>query len=379
LIVTSGLAYFTALAMLTPVLPLYVKGPLGGTDTMVGLAIGTLFVGAIVLRPWAGRVGDRVGRRVLVISGAAIVAGSTALYGLVESFPYLVAMRALTGVGEAAFFVGAATMVTDIVPAARRGEAISYWSVSVYGGLAFGPALGEMVHDAGGFDATWLSAAGLALVAVVLGCFTSDTGRPPAGASSGPLLHRGSIVPGTVMFSGLIALAGFTAFVALYARRIGLGGADTIFLLYGGIVLAIRVFGARLQDRLGSVRAGFMALSGIAGGMIVIASWGTVTGLYVGTVVYALGAALLYPAILLLALARASDQERASVVGTVSSFFDLSQGLGSLIVGVVVSAAGYRGGFAFGAGCALVAIVILRTATRRSRAPVSVPRPEPAL
>ena len=34
MIVTSGLAYFTALAMLTPVLPLYVKGPLGGTDTM---------------------------------------------------------------------------------------------------------------------------------------------------------------------------------------------------------------------------------------------------------------------------------------------------------------------------------------------------------
>ena len=158
--------------------------------------------------------------------------------------------------------------------------------------------------------------------------------------------------------------------------RIGLGGADTIFLLYGGIVLAIRVFGARLQDRLGSVRAGFMALSGIAGGMIVIASWGTVTGLYVGTVVYALGAALLYPAILLLALARASDQERASVVGTVSSFFDLSQGLGSLIIGAVVSAAGYRGGFAFGAGCALVAIVILRTATRRSRTESSEPSPE---
>ena len=58
-------------------------------------------------------------------------------------------------------------------------------------------------------------------------------------------------------------------------------------------------------------------------------------GLFVGTSLFAAGMSLLYPAMLLLALDRAPDTERASVVGTFSSFFDLSQGLGALILGGV--------------------------------------------
>ena len=69
----------------------------------------------------------------------------------------------------------------------------------------------------------------------------------------------------------------------------------------------------------------------------------------VGTVVFAIGMSLLYPALLLLALQSASDADRASVVATVSSFFDLSQGVGAFICGAVAAATGNRGAFATGA------------------------------
>ena len=61
---------------------------------------------------------------------------------------------------------------------------------------------------------------------------------------------------------------------------------------------------------------------------------------------------LMYPALLLLALDGVSDAERASVVGTFSSFFDASQGLGAFICGAVVAVTGDRGAFATGAVCA---------------------------
>jgi hypothetical protein len=64
--------------------------------------------------------------------------------------------------------------------------------------------------------------------------------------------------------------------------------------------------------------------------------------------------------LLLLALAGAPETERASVVGTFSGFFDLSQGLGSLIVGAVASFAGYRGAFGAGAVAAAIGIAALR-------------------
>jgi len=371
LIVGSGFAYFLALGTVLPAVPQYVKHRLGGGDIAVGVAVGVLFVGAVLLRPYVGRLGDRFGRRILIVSGAAVVAVSVLLYGAVESLPFLIGARILTGLGEAAFFVGAATMVTDLAPVDRRGEAISYWSVAVYGGLAFGPVLGEQLIDAGGYGAVWIVAGVLATLAATLGFFTREVERPAAvgAGGGGHLLNRAAIGPGTVLFSGLIALAAFTAFVPLYVDDVGLGSADVVFLLYGGLVLVVRIFGARIPDTLGGRRSGVLALAATTTGMTIMALWGTTAGLLVGTAFFAAGASLLYPALLLLALGGAPESERGSVVGTFSSFFDLSQGLGSLIVGLVAAGAGYRG--AFGAGGIFAAFgcvgLVVHTGRRRAR------------
>jgi MFS family permease len=355
-----------------------VEHRLDGGSLAVGVAVGVLFVGAVLLRPWVGRIGDRVGRRVLIVSGASIVAVSILLYGAVESLGFLIGARVLTGLGEAAFFVGAATMVTDLAPPERRGEAISYWSVAVYGGLAFGPVLGEQLIDVG-FSTVWWVAGGLAVLAAALGFMTREVERPSVVGASGEghLINRAAIGPGTVLFSGLIALAAFTAFVPLYVDDVGLGSADVVFLLYGGLVLVVRIFGARLPDTLGGRRSGVLALAATTTGMTVMAVWGTTAGLLVGTVFFAVGASLLYPALLLLALGGAPESERGSVVGTFSSFFDLSQGLGSLIVGLVAAGAGYQGAFGAGAvfaaaGCVGLAVHSGRRARRVDDAELGV-------
>jgi MFS family permease len=360
LVVASGLSYFMAIGMLIPVIPQYVKGPLGSGNVGVGVAVGALFVGAILLRPYAGRVGDRLGRRVLIIGGALIVAVTTAFYGAVDALPFLIGIRLLTGVGEAAFFVGAATMITDLAPEHRRGEAVSYWSVAVYGGLAFGPAVGETVLGDDRFVAAWAVSAALALLAAVLGTITVETARRVPSAPAGKLLHRAALAPGTVLFLGLVGLAGFTAFVPLYVRDLGLGGADGIFLLYGGLILCVRILGARLPDVLGGRVAATIALSCGATGLTLMAGWPTVAGLVIGTAVFAAGMSLLYPALMLLALTAVPDHERGSVVGTFSSFFDLSQGLGALILGIVAAASGYRGAFVGGAVAAVIGVVLLQ-------------------
>jgi MFS family permease len=376
LIVASGLSYFMAIGMLIPVVPQYVKGPLAGGNVGVGVAVGSLFVGAVLLRPYAGRVGDRFGRRILIIGGALIVAGSTAVYGVVDTLPYLVAIRLATGVGEAAFFVGAATMITDLAPEHRRGEAVSYWSVAVYGGLAFGPVLGEAVLGDDRFVAAWIVSASLALLAAALGTITVETARSVPHGPPGKLLHRAALAPGVVLFLGLIGLAGFTAFVPLYVKELDLGGTEALFLLYGGLILCVRIFGARLPDILGGRRAATMALSCGAVGLALMAGWRSVAGLVAGTAVFAAGMSLLYPALLVLALTAVPDHERGSVVGTYSSFFDLSQGLGALILGGIAALSGYRGAFAGGAVAAAIGVLLLQLGIGlRARGQVA---PEPA-
>jgi len=43
--------------------PVYVEEQLGGGGIAVGFAVGSLFLAAVLVRPLAGRLGDRVGRR----------------------------------------------------------------------------------------------------------------------------------------------------------------------------------------------------------------------------------------------------------------------------------------------------------------------------
>jgi MFS family permease len=362
-IVASGLCYFLAVAMLTPVLPHYVEDSLGWGSIAVGIAVGAFSVGAVVLRTYAGRVGDRIGRRILIIGGAFVVAVSTLLYPVIHALWWLVLMRTFTGFGEAGFFVGAATMITDLSPEHRRGEAVSYWSIAVYGGLAFGPALGELLRGSSRYTLTFAASASLAFVAALIGLFTIEVPRERSDNPYPYLFHRGTLKPGTVLFLGLIALAGFSAFMPLYASNQLHIDSGPIFLLYGVLILIVRITGARVPDRLGGRDAGSIALALTAAGVSVMALWGTVAGLVVGTVVFAAGMSLMYPALLLLSLVGTDDAERAAVVGTFSSFFDASQGLGAFICGVVVAFSGNRGAFATGAVCAVLGLVLLRIRT----------------
>jgi MFS family permease len=363
LVVVCGLCYFLALAMLTPVLPHYVEDSLDAGSVAVGVAVGAFAVGAISLRTYAGRIGDRIGRRVLIVGGAFVVAGSTLVYGVVHALWWLIVMRVVTGFGEAGFFVGAATMITDLSPVERRGEAVSYWSVAVYGGLSFGPALGEFLRGTSRYTLTFVVSAALALAAALVGLFTVEVEREKSEPESTHLLHRAAVNPGTVLFLGLIPLAGFSAFMPLYATHQLNIDSGPIFLLYGALILVVRVLGARVPDRLGGRDAGTIALVLAAVGIGIVAAWPTLAGLIVGTVVFAGGMSLMYPALLLLALDGIGDADRASVVGTFSSFFDASQGLGAFVCGAVVAVSGNRGAFTTGAVTSVLGLVLLRART----------------
>jgi predicted MFS family arabinose efflux permease len=187
------------------------------------------------------------------------------------------------------------------------------------------------------------------------------------------------------MLLGLIPLAGYTAFLKLYGRTFGVDEVGNLFLLYGTLVLAIRVFGARLPDRLGPLRGGTLALVGAGGAMVVIATWPSTPGLVIGTVVFAVGMSMMYTNLMTLALVGVDESQRAAVVGTFSTFFDLSQGLGAFLVGAVVDVTSYEGGFLFGAATAVAGLALLWSgADPRVRAEHAaalgrdvIPEPEP--
>lgn len=359
-----------AVGAIIPTLPRFIEGPLGGTSVSVGLGVGAFAVSAVLMRPFVGSLGDRRGRRILMLGGGALVTASILGYSVASSLWMLIGFRLLTGVGEAAFYVGAASGINDLAPEERRGEALSYFSLALYSGLAAGPILGETVLDWNGYDSTWIVAAAFAALAALLTLRVPDTrpetdDAPPEGLRR--FVHPAGLQPGTILASSIWGLAGFSAFVPLYALELGMSGSRTVFFTYSAIVLGIRLFGARLPDILGPRKAATSALICTASGLATIGIWAEPAGLFAGAIVFGVGQALLFPALMTIAIRGAAPSERGAVVGTFTAFFDLAFGLGSVSLGAVTAVLGYRGLFLSAAGVAVGGLVLMTTYVHRAR------------
>lgn len=363
----AELAYFTAVGASLYVLPLYVTGPLGGSEAAAGLAFGSFAISALLLRPYVGRLADSGGRRPLLIGGALLAAVGMVATGYVDSLAAVVALRLVLGVAEAAFFVSAFAMLADLAPASRMGEAVSFNSLGLYLGLALGPPLGEVVVHYGGFTAGWWATGGLALLAAGLALLVPETGTaadpdaPPA-----PLIHWPAVPASLGFFASLVAAGGFLAFAALHAKEVDLARTSLPLFVYGVVIVFCRVAFASLPDRLPALPLGAASLAGIAAGILLVAWWQDPVGLMVGVCVMAVGVAFCAPAFFSAIFATASPSERGAAAGTASIFIDLGLGLGPVLLGVLAGAAGIPWAFVVAGGAALLGALWTLVLMRRT-------------
>lgn len=373
----ASLAYFTAVGMLIPTLPRLVLGPLGGGNVAVGIVFGVFSVSAVLMRPAAGMLGDRRGRRPLMLGGAALVALSVLAYGLAPTPAILAGLRLVGGAGEAMFFVGMATTFTDLAPPERRGEAMSLASLALYIGIGIGPVAADAVAARTGLNTVWALSAAAACAAVALTTRVPET-RPDAPAdpegtgrvARRSLVHPAGLLPGYVLLASIAGMAGFLAFVPLHVIDIGMTGAGSVLAVFAGAVVLVRSAGARLPDVLGPGRAIRAALALSVFGLGIVGTWHTPAGLLLGTVVLAIGVALLTPSVFALAVAGVPATERGQVVATTSAFIDVAFGVGPITMGVIAASFGrpavfLTGAAIAGAGLALVAVTHLGSPVRR--------------
>jgi MFS family permease len=364
LVSASTFLSFVALGALLPVLPRFAEGPLDAGAVVVGLSVGIASVSAVASQPFLGRLADRVGRRPLVVGGPVALAAVTALYVAADSIAPLLALRLVAGVAEGMILVGGLSAVSDLTPEERRGEAMSYFTLALYGGLALGPLFGELVLSETHYDRVWLVAALVAGLGALAAVPTAETRPAGAPGVAGKILHRAALLPGVVLLAALLGFGAFNAFIALYALELGLAGGGPLFLLFSAIVVGVRLFGARLPDVLGAQRAVRTALVVLVCGYLLIAAAPGPAVLFVGVAVYAFGQSLVYPALVTLAVRRAPVSERSSVIGTFSAFIDLAIVGGAGVLGGVVAVAGYEGAFFAAAAIAALGVVPLALLSR---------------
>lgn len=361
-------AYFTAAGLEIPLAPLFAAGPLGGGELGAGIAVGALAVTALFLRPLAGRMADRRGRRRLLIGGALLYAAATAAHAFAPNLAVMVGLRLVLGVAEAFFFVAGFATLADLAPPKRTGEALSINSLSLYLGIAIGPIIGQALFSAGGFTAGWLGGGAIALLAALLAIRIPETGqRVASDAPVTPLIHRQAIGPGLGLLSGIAAMAGFFTFAALHAEAIGFPDWSLVLLVFGLIVVATRIVFAKLPDRVPPYRLGTLSLALIGVGVAIVGLVPTVAGLFGGAAILAVGVAFTTPAFFAAVVRRTPPTERGAAMATMTVSLDLAFGVGPMVLGFVAAAGGIPAAFLAGAVLALAGAAGSLGAQRRTR------------
>lgn len=372
LVVTAtALIFFVYIGMLIPIVPLFIEGPLGRGEFGIGLTIAAFAGAAIVARPFLGRIADRHGRRVLLVGGSLVAGVAGIASGQVTEFWQLLITRSVMGVGEAAVFVGAATLIADLSPRDRRAEGASYFSVAVFGGIGVGPIVGEWLLDDTQFERAFLVAGLFALLAAVVALLAPARVAPldpidETIASAAPatgrrrIMHPAALMPGIVLASGVAAFSTFGAFIPDYSREVGLATSGGLFAAYSLTSVLVRIFGATLPERLGPRRAVTIALGTLLIGLAILALVPTVAALWVASVFVGIGMAFNYPSLLALTVNRASDSDRAWAISSFTMFFEVGSVFGGLFIGGFAQAVGKQTGFLGGVVCCLIGLYLLR-------------------
>lgn len=113
------------------------------------LAITTLIVSV-------GRLGDLIGRRRLMLSGIAIFTLASLACGLAPTLWWLVAARAVQGLGAAIMLALTVAFVGETVPKAQTGSAMGLLGTMSAIGTTLGPSLGGLLISGFGWQAIFL-------------------------------------------------------------------------------------------------------------------------------------------------------------------------------------------------------------------------------
>nr|WP_263323539.1 MFS transporter [Neobacillus sp. Marseille-Q6967] len=364
ILITVGMLFlFTGFYMLLPTLPLFIKH-LGGNEGQVGLVVGAFMLSAVIFRPMIGVLLDRFGRRPFIVWGLLIFTLSMYLYSWVGGIVVLIGIRILQGMSWAVSTTAIFTAITDIIPAARRGEGMGWFSTAMTLAMAIGPMFGIWVIENLSYNALFLFAVGLSAIALFLMYIVKMPFQPQSYSRRIELFEK-SVLPVTVsVFFLNFAYGGISAFVPLLTNSIKVNS-GAFFLVYAATLVLSRPIAGKLSDRYGEKFVIIPALVITTSALITLSFSTGLFGVIGSAILYGIGFGSAQPAFQA-ATIRLAHPERIGVANaSLLTATDLGIGLGSIVLGWVSQYTSYQIVFTVSAVSVVISLLMFTFLVKR--------------
>lgn len=366
ILVACGLTLLLYLGayMRLPLVPLFAS-TLGATTVQVGLINAGFMLAATMLSFPLGLVSDRLGRRRLILAGIAISALTSLFLSLARSPAQVGAIYLFSGIGLACFSPAMMSFVGDVSPPQFLGRAYGWYTSALYLGMAAGPGIGGAVAILGFRPAFLLSAAVIAAAVLAGGLRLPSPPaviRPPASSLRFDLREIVSnpavIACWIATFFSTYAWGSLFAFFPLYARDAGISVVHTglIFTSQAAANAIFRIPVGHLSDRTG--RRERYVLFGNLLFSLAIAAVGFFRQeplLYLLFVTIGGAMSATFTAIGAVLSESVPTRIRGLAMGGYNTCIYGGFALSAATLGFVISAFGYRAGFAVAGGCCAAA------------------------
>lgn len=204
-----------------------------------------------------GWLADRIGHRVVLRAGAALVVIGSVMSAAAGDLVVLDIARGIVGAGAAALLTASTGLIALSVQPARRNRDFALFGVVMGLGLALGPTLAGLVVDAAGWRTVFAAIGAVVLLGIVTAGRLPVSNRPTAGCRGGtarfltdPRFIAICIVP-VLHAVGFIATLTYLPLVLRAAWGLSAGGAGTAMLLMTAPALVASPVGSLLVRRRG--------------------------------------------------------------------------------------------------------------------------------
>lgn len=370
-------AAFGSWSLLLPVIPLAALDA-GHSTTLAGASTGIFMAATVATQVFTPGALRRVGYNpVMVVS--ALMLGIPALGHLLGLEVWnLLLFSALRGIGFGALTVAESALIAELVPARFLGKASGMLGVFIGVAQMICLPLGLFLANRVGFDAVYILAA---VVALVAGLMCLRIPRIKAQARIEPTDHERAVsapawklvlVPALAVTSLSMSFGAVSSFLPAAVQELdpvtGSVIAGFMLSITGGSAMVLRYGSGIIADRNGRPGATMipgqvMGFAGVALMALVLANGWPVWWLILAGILFGGGFGIVQNEALLSMFFRLprSRVSEASAVWNIS--YDAGTGLGSFLLGAVAAQVAYSGAYAVGA--AIVALGILATVADR--------------